>query len=267
MRISISPRVRLPLAPIADHARLVEASPRNLSRRDRSGRKNCDYEMAEHSPASGTDIRIFVVDDPPLMGTSIRPFLEGNSGFGVCGEARTSRETMLRVAHSRPDMILQDLMLPEGDGFSLVRKLHAWNPRVPILVISTHPDSLYAENCLRLGARGFVIARDAADELVSAIQEVMNGGIFVSDLVQQNLLSSLANRRPEMKLLQRLSVRELEVIRLIGTGCTMAGISDRLRINRKTTAAHRDRIKRKLGLSDNHELVKSAQEWFPSNVD
>jgi DNA-binding NarL/FixJ family response regulator len=222
--------------------------------------------MADDSPASNTEIRVFVVDDHPLIRQSIRTYLEGEPGFTVCGEAQNARETMDRVASSRPTLILQDLMLPEGDGFSLVRKLHAWNSRVPILVLSMYPDSLYAEKCLRLGASGFVMKRDAVDHLLPAIRAVVNGTIFVSDHVLQSLLSTLGTPEQKSRRLQNLSVRELEVIRLLGAGCSMAEISRKLGINRKTAATHRDHIKRKLGVSDNNEFVERAREWFPAEL-
>jgi DNA-binding NarL/FixJ family response regulator len=207
-------------------------------------------------------VRIFIVDDHPLIRRVIPSFLESEPDLEVCGTAGEPVEAKAGVAREDPDLVLLDLSLSSGDGLTLLRSLHAQGSPIRTIILSMFKESIYAEHCLRLGASGYVNKRDAAEELIPAIRTVLRGDVYVSDHLLQHLLTNL-NPNADHPPIDCLSIRELEVIRLLAEGHSIRDVADRLHINLKTAESHRDKIKRKLNVADNDLLAERARSWLP----
>jgi DNA-binding NarL/FixJ family response regulator len=211
------------------------------------------------TPASQLDARrVLIVDDHPVVRHGIRLLIDAESDLAIVGEAQAEQEARRLVRELRPDAVLVDLSLGQGDGFNIVRDVHAHFPEIRILVLSMHDEAVYAERLLASGAAGYIMKQAAAEQLVTALRTVLRGERFISEGLRQ----SLAERRSdEPEPGSRLSGRELQVISLIGAGLGTREIADRLSLSVKTVETHRLAIKRKLSLDTNSQLVQYAIKW------
>lgn len=202
--------------------------------------------------------RILIVDDHPIVRQGMRLMIDAESDMQICGEAHTEQEARRQVRALAPDAIVVDLSLGEGDGFNVVRDVHAHFPQIRILVLSMHDEQIYAQRLLAEGAAGYIMKQAAAMQLINALRAVLRGERYLSEALQQNLGS-----RHEMDGggSTRLSARELQVISLIGRGLGTRQIADNLSLSVKTVETHRLTIKRKLGLDTNAQLVQYAIKW------
>ncbi|MEO8306542.1 MAG: response regulator transcription factor [Pseudomonadota bacterium] len=202
--------------------------------------------------------RILIVDDHPIVRQGMRLMIDAEHDLQICGEAQTEQEARRQVRALQPDAIVVDLSLEEGDGFNVVRDVHAHFPQIRILVLSMHDELIYAQRLLAEGASGYIMKQAAAAQLINALRAVLRGERYVSDAIQQNLTS-----RSEFDGggSTRLSARELQVISLIGRGIGTRQIADTLSLSVKTVETHRLTIKRKLGLDTNAQLVQYAIKW------
>jgi DNA-binding NarL/FixJ family response regulator len=202
--------------------------------------------------------RILIVDDHPIVRQGMRLMIDAESDLQICGEAQTEQEARRQVRALLPDAVVVDLSLEEGDGFNVVRDVHAHFPQIRILVLSMHDELIYAQRLLAEGAAGYIMKQAAAAQLINALRAVLRGERYVSEALQQNLVS-----RSDLDggASTRLSARELQVISLIGRGLGTRQIADNLSLSVKTVETHRLTIKRKLGLDTNAQLVQYAIKW------
>jgi DNA-binding NarL/FixJ family response regulator len=202
--------------------------------------------------------RILIVDDHPIVRQGMRLMIDAEPDLQICGEAQTEQEARRQVRALLPDAIVVDLSLEEGDGFNVVRDVHAHFPQIRILVLSMHDELIYAQRLLAEGAAGYIMKQAAAAQLINALRAVLRGERYVSEALQQNLES-----RSDLDGggSTRLSARELQVISLIGRGLGTRQIADNLSLSVKTVETHRLTIKRKLGLDTNAQLVQYAIKW------
>jgi DNA-binding NarL/FixJ family response regulator len=202
--------------------------------------------------------RILIVDDHPIVRQGMRLMIDAEPDLQICGEAQTEQEARRQVRALLPDAIVVDLSLEEGDGFNVVRDVHAHFPKIRILVLSMHDELIYAQRLLAEGAAGYIMKQAAAAQLINALRAVLRGERYVSEALQQNLES-----RSDLDGggSTRLSARELQVISLIGRGLGTRQIADNLSLSVKTVETHRLTIKRKLGLDTNAQLVQYAIKW------
>ena len=211
------------------------------------------------SPSVQQDARrILIVDDHPIVRQGMRLMIDAEPDLQICGEAQTEQEARRQVRALLPDAVVVDLSLEEGDGFNVVRDVHAHFPQIRILVLSMHDELIYAQRLLAEGASGYIMKQAAAAQLINALRAVLRGERYVSEALQQNLVS-----RSELDGggSTRLSARELQVISLIGRGLGTRQIADNLSLSVKTVETHRLTIKRKLGLDTNAQLVQYAIKW------
>jgi DNA-binding NarL/FixJ family response regulator len=206
--------------------------------------------------------RILIVDDHPMMREGLRALIAREQGLGVCGEAETVSKALEAVATLRPDLVLIDITLPGRNGLELIKDLRAINPSLPILVISMHDESLWAERALRAGARGYVMKRETGPVMVAAIRKVLEGRLHVNEAVSTRILESLAGRGSHASPIAQLSDREFEVFQLIGRGKGTVEIAEALHLSPKTVEAHRAKIKEKLELKTVPELISFACRWL-----
>ena len=203
--------------------------------------------------------RILIVDDHPLMREGLRNSIDREPDLVVCAEAEDAQKAMDAVRKLTPDLALIDVTLPGKSGLELVRDLKAMHPRLLILAVSMHDESLYAERMLRAGASGYVSKQTAPAELIQAIRQVFDGRVYVSKEISESLLRRFSGQpQKHTGPLGILTDREFEVFRLIGGGKSPKEIARQLHVSPKTVAVHNANIRQKLALKNYAQLIRFA---------
>lgn len=206
--------------------------------------------------------KIYIVDDHPLMRKGMAMTLENSVEFTVCGQSESAEEALSEIPTLKPDACVVDISLPGMNGIELVKNLLAQLPELKILVVSRHDEELYAERAIRAGAKGYLMKLEAGEVLVSAVRQVMNGGIYLSDKIGSQLIMKIASGQSAGdNPLELLSDRELEVFELTGKGESTKEIAQRLHVSVKTIDTYRARIKEKMHLKTANELMRRAVQW------
>src|SRR5213596_1421080 len=208
--------------------------------------------------------RIVIVDDHPLFRKGLEELIHSDANFAVCGEADNAAEAMEVIRKLHPDMAIVDLSLPGANGIELIKNIRAEFPKLPILVLSMHDESLYAVRALRAGADGYVMKHEAMANVIQAIREVFNGRPYLSPAMAAQVITQFAHRQAEGQAdaVERLSDRELEVLELIGKGKEVREIAKLLHLSPKTVETHRAHIKDKLDLKNSREVARFALQWL-----
>jgi DNA-binding NarL/FixJ family response regulator len=215
------------------------------------------------TPARRARKRILVVDDHPLMREGVTRWIEGAPDLEVCGEASSASQALSLADRQSPDLVLADISLPGRNGLELIKDLRALCPKLPVLVLSMHDESLYAGRALRAGARGYVMKRAGGEYLLKAIREVLAGRIAVSPEMATLLLEeySGSQSRSARTTLPRLTDREFEVLQLIGEAKSNREIAEQLHLSPKTIETHRTNLMRKVKLTKPAELLRFAMQY------
>jgi DNA-binding NarL/FixJ family response regulator len=215
------------------------------------------------SRKKGCQQRILIVDDHPIFRKGIAMLLEHEPDIVICGEAETAAQALGLVDQQDFDLVIADISLKDINGIELVKSLKALRPHLPVLVLSMHDESLYAERALRAGARGYLMKQAPPDQVVSAIRRVLRGELYLSAAANLLMLNSfVAGRSSSKSSVEKLSDRELEIFELLGQGRGTSQIAHDLCLSVKTIEAHRSHIKAKLGITTAPELVRAAVEWL-----
>ena len=226
-----------------------------------------NHEDTPSSPsATGGKSRVLLVDDHPIFRRGLAALLAPEPDLAVCAQAVSAREAMAAVAASHPDLAVVDVSLEGSHGIDLVKDLRVQHPDLPVIVLSMHDEMLYAESALRAGAKGYVMKRAPAEQLLQALRKVLRGGLAFSDEVTTRMLQRTA-RRPDARNslpTERLSDRERQVLELIGQGVATRKIAETLHISIKTVQTHRENLKVKLELADSLSLTRFAVHWVES---
>jgi DNA-binding NarL/FixJ family response regulator len=204
--------------------------------------------------------RLVIVDDHPIVRKGIQSLLKQEPDLEICGEAESAGEALDQIRELQPDAAIIDISLKGTDGIELTKSIRAEFTRLPILIMSMHDESIYAERVLRSGANGYIMKQEVADNVVNALRTVLKGDIYVSDDMRQTLLGRISGRSEPVHTspIDRLSDRELEVFRLIGQGFGTRQIAKDLHLSVKTIETYRAHIKEKLGIDSATELVRQA---------
>ena len=208
--------------------------------------------------------RIFIVDDHTMFREGLRQLIDREPDLTVCGDAAGADEALRSIAELKPDLAVVDLSLSGTTGIDLVKALKSKHPDLPVLVVSMHEESLYAERALHAGAIGYVLKHEPAKTVKAAIRKVRGGDIHLSEKMATTLLGKLMRGGPaEMPVspIERLSDRELEVFRMLGQGKMTRQIAEELGLTIATINSFRNRIKEKLNLKNSAELVLHAIQW------
>ena len=214
------------------------------------------------SPTVQKTIRIFVVDDHPIVCRGLIELINQEDDLHVIGNSESAEEALGQILELEPDIVLADLRLKGMGGIELIRSLKARLPELPILVVSMHDETLYAQRAIRAGAKGYVMKEVATEKLLEALRTVLEGHLYVSESVKEKLIQTLMSgsttNSEDRDPLDGLSDRELQVYEFIGEGLKTREIAERLHLAVKTIEAYRANIKQKLGLKDYMELVTHA---------
>lgn len=208
--------------------------------------------------------RVVIVDDHPLFRKGLEEMIHSDGTFAVCGEAGNAAEAMEVIRKLGPDLVIVDLSLPGANGIELIKNIRAEFPKLPILVLSMHDESLYALRALRAGADGYVMKHEAMANVIQAIREVFTGRPYLSPAMAAQVITKFAHRQMEGEVdaVERLSDRELEVLELIGKGHEVRQIAKLLHLSPKTVETHRAHIKDKLDLKNSREVARFALQWL-----
>ena len=209
--------------------------------------------------------RVLLVDDHPLLRRGLAQLINQEMDLRVVGEAEDVATALKLVDEQQPEVAVVDLSLKDSSGIDLIKDIKIRAPKVLVLVLSMHDENFYAERALRAGARGYVTKGENSTKVVEGIRELLNGKLFISKAVSTRMLSRFVGRGDAPRTgVDDLSDREFEVLTMIGGGMQSREIAEKLHLSVKTIDAHRENLKRKLGLSDAGELLKYAIKWVQS---
>jgi DNA-binding NarL/FixJ family response regulator len=215
---------------------------------------------------AGSHKRIFLVDDHPLVRERLTQLIAQQPDLSVCGEAESAPAALTGLASARADLVIVDLSLQDSAGLELIKSLQRLHPSLPVLVLSMHDESLYAERVFRAGARGYINKRESAQKVIEAIRRVLDGKLYVSEKAAEILAARAMRGTHERPPIERLSDRELEVFERLGRGIGTRQISEEFRVSIKTVQAYCARIKEKLDLGSATELLREAVRWHDTKL-
>jgi len=207
--------------------------------------------------------RVLVVDDHPIVRQGLANLIDHEDDLIVCGEAENAAQALDALARLTPDVVIVDITLKSSNGIELTRIIRQQHPQLPVIVLSMHDESVYAERALRAGAQAYLMKEVVAEKVVTAIRKVLRGEVYLSDKITRNFLRKLSEKKTGLSdtPAERLSNREFEVFTLIGQGYKPSKIAACMNLSIKTFETYRARIKIKLNLADAEELLQYAIKW------
>jgi DNA-binding NarL/FixJ family response regulator len=207
--------------------------------------------------------RVLVIDDHPIFRAGIIGLLKAEVDMEICGEADDARRGFEAIEQTKPDLVLMDIGLPDKSGLDLLKDVHALHPGLPVLIISMHDETLYAERVLRAGGRGYLMKQEVPDKILHAIRKVLAGKVSVSERIAEMILDTMSGHGSKIATspISKLTDREFEVLRLIGNAKDTHEIADVLHLSMKTVDTHRAHIREKLELKNGTELIHYATRW------
>jgi DNA-binding NarL/FixJ family response regulator len=204
--------------------------------------------------------KVLIVDDHDIVREGLRCALTKVSRVQVVGLAASGREAVAMARRLVPELILMDLMLPELGGLEAMRQILVRSPGTRIMVVSMCQTSEHIVRALRAGAHGYFLKRSASTELGRAVLAVLRGERYLSPEVRQ-CLRGISIDRVEVSPVERLSLREREVLQFTAAGMTSAELASKLGLSRKTVETYRSRVMEKLGVPDHTALIRFAIEY------
>ena len=207
-------------------------------------------------------MRIFIVDDHPVMRRGLGHVIDSLPDMQLAGEAAQAEEALEKIEQAAPDLVLVDISPGGRSGMELIKELRSRHDSIKILVLSMHDESLYAERSIRAGALGYVHKNAPTESLVEGMRKALAGEIVLSPKIANQMLRRAARRdQPISSPVETLSDRELEVFALIGEGLITKQIAAQLNLSTKTIETYRENIKAKLDLKNGSELMRNAVQW------
>jgi DNA-binding NarL/FixJ family response regulator len=208
--------------------------------------------------------RIFIVDDHAMFREGLRQLIERESDLAVCGDAASADEALPAIARLKPGLVIVDLSLSGTSGIDLIKAIREQHEDIPVLVVSMHEETLYAERALRAGAMGYVMKAEPGKTVKSAIRKVIAGNMHLSEAMATTVFAKYvrgAQAAPPPSPIESLSDRELEVFRLLGEGKGIRQIAEEFQLSVPTINTFRNRIKEKLRLKSSTEVMLHAMQW------
>lgn len=211
--------------------------------------------------------KIFLVDDHPMVREHLTALIQSEPDLEVCGEAADAPTALAMVTSIRPDLVILDISLKRSHGLELLKDLRAVWPDLPVLILSMHDETLYAERALAAGAMGYITKQEATLNVLSAIRKVVGGEVYLSEHMSARMMKKMiGSGSPEPATpMEALTDREFEVYQMIGRGLGTRQIADELRLGIKSVESYRARIREKLRLADGNQLLQHAIHWTQGN--
>jgi DNA-binding NarL/FixJ family response regulator len=221
-------------------------------------------QPADAANTAGAKNRIFLVDDHAMFREGMRQLIDREPDLVVCGDAAEAAEALREIGILKPDLVIVDISLSGTSGIDLIKSIKEHYEDLPVLVVSMHEESLYAERALRAGAMGYVMKQEPAKTVKNAVRKVLAGNVHLSERMATSMLSKFMHRNsPEAKFspIESLSDRELDVFRMLGHGKGTRQIAAELDLSVATINSFRNRIKEKLNLKTSTEVMLHAIHW------
>lgn len=202
-------------------------------------------------------LTVLIADDHAILRRGLIDILRREFRDAVCGEANNADQTLAQIGAHGWDLVILDVSMPGRSGIDVLVDLKRLRPRLPVLVLSMHPESQYGKRVLKAGAAGYLNKDSAPEDLIKAVRRVLAGGRYVSPALAEVFAFDLG-RQTDQPLHERLSVRELEVLRLLGSGKTISQIAEVLHLGVTTVSTYRARILGKMDMTTTAELMAYA---------
>ncbi len=208
-------------------------------------------------------VKVMLVEDHKMFREWLAQMIVKDRSFTICGEADNIQSAMKAIQTDRPDIAIIDITLRGSSGLELIKDLKASGTAIPVLVLSMHDETLYAERVLRAGARGYITKHEASSTLLKAIRHVLGGEVYLSEKMTAAMLAKMTGQgnRTLSSGMELLADRELEVFQLVGKGFNTREIAEQLHLGETTVDTYRARIKEKLQLRNAAELYSRAAQW------
>jgi DNA-binding NarL/FixJ family response regulator len=206
---------------------------------------------------------IFIVDDHAMFRDGLQQLIDREADLAVCGDAAEPVEALEGIGKSKPDLVIVDISLSGKSGIDLIKAIKEKHEDLPVLVVSMHEESLYAERALRAGAMGYVMKQEPGKVVKTAIRKVLAGDMHLSEKMASSVITKFmrGTDQPPASPLEKLSDRELEVFRMLGQGKAVRQIAEEMSVTIPTINSFRNRIKEKLKLNSSTEVMLHAIHW------
>jgi DNA-binding NarL/FixJ family response regulator len=204
-------------------------------------------------------MRILIADDHPIFRAGLKETLAKESDMDSVGEAENGHKALELARQQRWDVVVLDITMPGKGGLEVLQELQRERPKLPVLVLSAHPEDQLALRLLKAGAAGYLTKDKAAEVLVSAIRKVFRGGKYISESLAEKAVLKLTSETAK-PLHETLSAREYQVMRMIATGTAMKAIAEELFLSVRTVSTYRSRVLEKMHMKTNAELIRYALE-------
>ncbi len=206
---------------------------------------------------------IFIVDDHAMFRDGLQQLIDREADLAVCGDAAEPVEALEGIGKSKPDLVIVDISLSGKSGIDLIKAIKEKHEDLPVLVVSMHEESLYAERALRAGAMGYVMKQEPGKVVKTAIRKVLAGDMHLSEKMASSVIAKFmrGTDQPPASPLEKLSDRELEVFRMLGQGKAVRQIAEEMSVTIPTINSFRNRIKEKLKLNSSTEVMLHAIHW------
>lgn len=208
--------------------------------------------------SSQTAMKVLIADDHAVVRRGLKQIISEEPDFELAGEAKNGQEVLELLERNGCDVLVLDITMPDKNGLTVLQEVKVLRPKLPVLIMSMHPEDQFAIRALRLGASGYLTKESAPEELVGALKKVISGGKYISATLAEQLVAEVGATEIVRPSPERLSDREFQVLRQIALGRTLSQIAEALNLSVKTVSTYRARLLLKMKMKTNAELVRYA---------
>ncbi|MBF0553188.1 MAG: response regulator transcription factor [Nitrospirae bacterium] len=202
-------------------------------------------------------IKIFLVDDHPIVRSGIVQILSGDPQMSVIAEAQNARQALETLNEITPDIVILDITLPDESGLRVLEKIKAKYPKLPVLMLSMHPEEQYALMSLKLGASGYLTKKALPEELIKAVKKVITRGRYITETLAEKLADGVDSKAAKLPH-EALAAREFQVMLMMASGAAPKEIAENLCLSVKTVNTYRNNILIKMKMSNNADIIRYA---------
>ncbi len=206
-------------------------------------------------------IKVYIVDDHSVVRHGISQVIRTEEDMVVSGESGELELARREISLNLPDIVLLDISLNDENGIELIQYLNTRHPGISVMVLSMHDEQIYVKCSLEAGAKGYFHKNDSVTNIPHAIRRIIEGGSYFSEEISDTILHVITNRQPTDEQINKLSIREKRIFRLLGEGKRRHHISELLYISPKTVSSHIEKIKTKLNSKTTDDVIQGAYEW------